>query len=75
MKYPNKLYDYSESNISKFSVILNELKDQDFQVYDLYKLVKKHFENLPSFIETLQCLYLLDAIIYDSSKECLVYAL
>lgn len=75
MKYPSKLFNYSESNLSKFSIILDELIQGDQSVLDLYSKVKKHFQDITTFIENLECLYILDAIEYNHQKECLTYAL
>lgn len=75
MKYPSKIFDYNESSISKFPIVLEALENEDLSILNLYKKVKKYFKDISTFIETLECLYILNAITYDKNKECLKYAL
>ena len=69
MKFPNKLYSYSESTISKFIPIIEILETSDETVITLYQKVKKHFNNIEDFIETLDCLYILNKIELSKKEE------
>ncbi|MBR7084805.1 MAG: hypothetical protein IKI37_06485 [Oscillospiraceae bacterium] len=73
MIFPDKLYSYNESVLSKFPVILKELKKSPANPAKLYHSVQKHFSDVSEFIEALDCLYLLNRIDYDSDAEVLNY--
>ncbi|WP_138187001.1 ABC-three component system middle component 7 [Paenibacillus alvei] len=66
MKFPNKLYTYNESIISKFPIILNAIEnDRDFSISDLYSSVISKFRNTSEFLDALDCLYALGKIEYS----------
>lgn len=62
MKFPNKLFSYNESVISKFSLIIKELGNYEMSVQELYSRLKCHFPSIDDYIETLSCLYALNKI-------------
>lgn len=67
MKLPNKLFSYKESIISKFPIILQKLSDKkDISIFDLYRDTNQNFEDISEFLETLDCLYALGKLDYDS---------
>lgn len=72
MQFPNKLFSYNQSIISKLPVVLKEIKKKPCSVHDLYKKVIFKFEGINEFIEALDCLFLLGAIQYND-KEALLY--
>jgi hypothetical protein len=66
MKFPNKLYSYNESIISKFPIILNAIEnDRDSTISDLYSSVSSKFQNSTEFLDALDCLYALGKIEYS----------
>lgn len=67
MKLPNKYISFKKSSLSKFTIVLEQLKNNDLSILDLYiRLVKGRtnqiFENTDDFIETLDYLYALGKI-------------
>lgn len=65
MRLPNKLFNYEESILSKFVDVIDNCKEQDVSLYQLYKKVKNRVDGIDEFIEIMDCLYLLDYIEYD----------
>ena len=62
MKLPNKLISYSNSVISKFEILLNELSKEEISPNTLYDKVRNKFDDINEFVETLDCLYYLKKI-------------
>ncbi|GHN59813.1 hypothetical protein ME806_01090 [Lactobacillus delbrueckii] len=73
MLLPNKLYSYNESTLSKFPVVLRELRVQPLGVHELYRRVIKKMDGVNEFIDVLDCLYALRKIEYDENEEVLRY--
>lgn len=73
MLFPDKLFTYSESVISKFPAILDEIKIQPIKVKDLYVAVNKKVSGTAEFIDVLDCLYALGKIEYDNKEGVLRY--
>ena len=73
MLLPDKLFSYSESTLSRFPLVLKELKKQPMSVLELYQKVIRHFDGVNEFIDVLDCLYALRKIEYDDAKEVLRY--
>ncbi|WP_016821870.1 ABC-three component system middle component 7 [Paenibacillus polymyxa] len=66
MKLPNKLYNYRESIISKFPIILNALaQEKKLTLYELYINVINKFQDMTEFLDTVECLYTLGKIEYS----------
>lgn len=74
MRYPSKIVSYKESIIGKMPVVLAALSICEMSVYDLYIKTHKGFSGIEEFIDTLDCLYALHKIEYDSEKEVIKYA-
>ena len=74
MIFPNKLFSYNESLISKFPIILEIVEEQPITVSALYLRVSDRVSGAGEFIEALDALYALNAIDYDDNKGVLVYA-
>lgn len=74
MIFPNKLFSYNESVISKFPIILEIVEEQPITVSALYLRVSDRVSGAGEFIEALDALYALNAIDYDDNKGVLVYA-
>lgn len=72
MLFPNKLFTYSESVISKFPIILDELSEP-LQVIDLYKRVADRLTGVSEYLDALDCLYALRKIEFDEEGEVLHY--
>ena len=73
MLLPNKLYSYNESTLSKFLVVLKELRKEPLSVHELYRRVIKKMDGVNEFIDVLDCLYALRKIEYDENEEVLRY--
>lgn len=73
MLFPDKLFTYSESVISKFPVILDVIKRNPINVKELYIAVNKNVTGTNEFMDVLDCLYALGKIEYDSNQEVLRY--
>lgn len=69
MKLPNKIYSYSESTISKFIPIIEQLENRDESVTSLYQKTKKIFNNIEDYIDTLDCLFALNKIVLSEKEE------
>lgn len=69
IKLPNKLYQYNESVISKFSAILKAVEFRDVYVYELYLNLTLIFSDINDFIDTLTCLYSLKIIELDNDTD------
>lgn len=73
MILPDKLFSYNESVLSKFPIVLRELKKSSVDAAELYHAVKNKMADVSEFIEVLDCLYVLGKIEYDSDAELLRY--
>jgi hypothetical protein len=73
MLFPDKLFTYSESVISKFPAVLDVIKKQPIKVEDLYISVNKYVSGTAEFLDVLDCLYALGKVDYDVEKEVLRY--
>ena len=69
MKLPNKIYSYSDSVLSKFTRIIEILIKSDESVASLYQKSKKYFNCVQDFIDTLDCLYVLNKIVFTEKGE------
>ena len=73
MRLPSKITSYSESVISKFPPVLTALQNADTGVLALYKVTMNHFNSVEEFLDTLDCLFALQKVIYDTDREVLCY--
>lgn len=73
MKLPSKIFTYKESNLSKLAPLLKSLEKRAFSVRDLYKVHKKLFSTTNDFLETLDILFSLKMISFDSTSEEIQY--
>ena len=69
MFLPNKTIPYSDSVIARFPIILKALEDNNQNIHSLYKKNKKKFLSIQNYVETLDCLYALNKIEFDETKE------
>lgn len=70
MMLPNKTITYSESAISKFSIVLQFLQTQgSIKAGKLYNKLKKDFSSIHIFVQTLDCLFALGKIKFDENNE------
>jgi hypothetical protein len=73
MLFPNKVFTYDESVLSKLSVILKKLKRHPMSVKNLYQQVIKEMDGVNEFIDALDCLYALHKIEYDETEGVIRY--
>lgn len=73
MIFPNKLINFQNCTLYKTTYILEELSLESLGILKLYDKVKKHFEDLDQFILTLDILYLLEKIEYDTEWRTITY--
>ena len=73
MRLPSKITSYGESVISKFPPVLSVLQDSDAGVFALYEATMKHFSGIEEFMDTLDCLFVLQRVRYDEEREVLCY--
>lgn len=73
MRFPSKIISYSESVISKFSLILSVLQIADTGTFALYEATMKHFSGPEEFLDTMDCLFALQRIGYDKEREVFYY--
>lgn len=62
MRFPSKVTPYKDSVMSKFPIILKELKSSDLSPTELYSLVKKKVSDIAEFLDILSCLFALNKI-------------
>ena len=73
MRVPNKIYTYNDSIISKFPVILRELKKEELSVLSLYKRVETQIEGINEYLQILDYLFAMNKIEMDYKKGVLIY--
>ncbi len=73
MLFPNKLFTYSESIISKFPLALQLLQESPMAVVDLYKALNKQLSGVSEFMDLMDCLFALNKIEFDEEEEVLHY--
>lgn len=71
MLFPNKLFTYRESVISKFPLALQELLDGPVAVGDLYKTLSGHLSGISEFMDLMDCLFALNKIEFDEEEKVL----
>ena len=73
MKFPSKITSYSESTLSKFPILLSELKKTNMGIWVLYETTGKHFDNIEEFLDTIDCLFALQKVRFNVEREVLFY--
>ena len=73
MKLPSKIIPYHDSIISKFSIVLVALENNDMTVLELYNRINSKTEDVAEFLEILDCLYGLGKIEYWEESGVLHY--
>lgn len=74
MILPNKLFAYEESTLSKFPILLKELKIHPLSVTELYEKTKRRFLDVDDYVDTLCGLFALNKISLDEERSVLMYA-
>lgn len=72
MIFPNKLYTYEESVISKFPIVLSSIQDSPKTMRSIYNETKTAFSGVAEFYEVLDCLYALNKITINPKMEVLL---
>ena len=62
MKFPNKIFTYKQSIISKFPKFLYALEKRDYSMLELYKKVEKDIDSPAEFVSILDFLFYLGKI-------------
>lgn len=73
MLFPDKLFTYSESVLSKFPLVLDIVKKRPIKVKELYVVVNREVSGTAEFLDVLDCLYALGKVEYDANEEMLRY--
>lgn len=73
MILPNKLFAYEESTLSKFPILLKELKIHPLSVTELYEKTKRRFLDVDDYVDTLCGLFVLNKISLDEESSVLMY--
>jgi hypothetical protein len=73
MLLPSKIIPFKESILSKFPVLLREIKKGDISVMDLYKKVKAEINSIADYLDALDCLFALKKIELNEQMEILHY--
>lgn len=73
MRLPSKVISYYDSTLSKFPVILRELRGQDLSPLQLYGRVWSRLEDVGEFMDVLDCLYALRRIELRDGEGVLHY--
>lgn len=68
MRLPNKLYNFNESVLPDMIEILLAI-DSPIGIYELYKKVKRQIISVDRYIEALDCLFLINKIIFNKRTE------
>ena len=72
MKFPSKVTTLRESVIYKMTVILEYLQDNPVEPDTLYHILRDQFKGTTEFIDSLDCLYMLQRI--GLNEEGQIYA-
>lgn len=72
LKLPSKVTSYKESTLSKLPKLIEKLNEQDMSPEDLFKSTKRYFDNVGSFVEALDCLFMLNKI-YINKETGVLY--
>ena len=75
MLLPNKLYSFNESALSKFPMILRELRKRPMPASELYQRVLNRLSGVSEYIDVLDCLYALKKIEYDEKEGVIRYVI
>lgn len=73
MRLPSKITSYSESVLSKIPPILSVLQNEDTETLVLYEATMKYFSDIEEFLDTLDCLFALKKIRFDTEREVICY--
>ncbi|MBP5789523.1 MAG: hypothetical protein J6W29_04740 [Neisseriaceae bacterium] len=73
MRLPSKVTSYNESVLSKFPIILKILSEYDKTPLDLYSETKEYFNDIPEYMDTLDCLFALGEIVFNEKQTELHY--
>lgn len=68
MKFPNKVTSYRESSLINIPIVIEALTNNNLTPYLLYDKVKKNFETIEDYMDTLDCLFALNTIAYDVDR-------
>lgn len=75
MKLPNKVISFSESVLSKYVPILNEIQNNDIGVITLFHKTKSCYNSFEEYIDVLDCLFAMKKIEYIAEKGVLHYVI
>lgn len=73
MIYPNKHIKFEESILYKMLFILEQRTNGVVNISELYKKLKRKFNNIDEFIYAVDVLYVLEMIEIDFDTETLEY--
>lgn len=73
MRLPNKITTFNESVLSKFPLILRVVEKGNVPVLELYNTVRSETEDVDTFLEVLDCLYVLGKIDFNEQERTICY--
>lgn len=74
MRLPNKIISYRESSISKYTLVLDVLKNGPKGVLELYRETEGKIGSIDEYVEVLDGLYALFAIEFEPESGGIKYA-
>lgn len=75
IRYPSKICEYKDSSISKFPILLEVLKENDYSIHDLFSEVKGSIKSITEYIEILDCLYALGKLEFNKDTRRIHYVI
>ncbi len=73
MQLPNKITTFNESVLSKFPLILRLVEKGNMPVLELYNAVRAETEDVETFLEVLDRLYVLGKIDFIEQERTICY--
>jgi hypothetical protein len=74
MLLPSKVTPFKKSVLTKYLLLLKEIKAEDISAIELFKKVKPKIGSIAEYLEVLDCLFALKKIELTEKTEVLHYA-
>lgn len=73
MLFPDKLFSYKQSVISKFPMVLELLCAEPRTILGLYRMLMNNLSGVSEYMDVLDALYALGKIEFDEEQGVLIY--